>query len=56
VCGLVCEYENRFGDRYRVVVPVEADGGRLEINGHEELYITQQASVAGGAPEWVHVA
>jgi hypothetical protein len=44
-----CQYENRFGDRYRVEIPFSMHSEGAQIDGDEEFY------VAGGSkesPQW----
>ena len=57
VSGLYCEYENRFGDRYRVVAPMTTGSrpGVLQRKSNEEFYIAKDGIGTPKAQEWVRV-
>jgi len=47
-----CEYENRFGDRYRVDVPFKKGQNGFQSDGCEELYV---ANGSKDKPTWTRV-
>jgi nucleoside 2-deoxyribosyltransferase len=50
--ALFCEYENRYGDRYKVLVPLDRKEDSLVIAGEEQFFVAPKGP---SQPEWIQI-
>jgi hypothetical protein len=50
--ALFCEYENRFGDRYKISLPIGYEGELLVITGEEQFFVAPKGP---SEPAWIQV-
>jgi nucleoside 2-deoxyribosyltransferase len=50
--ALFCRYENRFGDRYKVSIPLHWRDDRLRINGNEQFFVAPKGPAE---PHWIRI-